>query len=109
MGAPIEDTILINRAKVESVTDYCSFADSYDDLFADDHSRKEDASVISLLGDVSGKRILDIGSGTGLLLDYKKDQIDPKDYVGIDPSKAYVRGVQNKAPRIRSVFCAKQV
>lgn len=98
MGAPVDETILINRAKIEHVTDYCSFADEYDGLFSDNESQQEDLSVMDLIGDLSGKRVLDIGCGTGLLLDYKKKEISTSDYVGVDPSLPMTNVFKGKHP-----------
>jgi len=64
---------------------YDSIAEQYDTFFQDEASKEEDAKVkehlIPLL-QWGNKRVLDIGCGTGLLLEMY--YID--DYIGIDPS-----------------------
>lgn len=89
MGAPINKkdgspcTILINRAAIDEPADYDLIADRYDGLFADAESAAENKEIAKKVQFVFPyERVLDIGCGTGLLLDYL--QID--DYVGIDPS-----------------------
>ncbi len=81
MGAPIEDTILINRKK-KNHAQYDDFADSYDSFFKDDASIKENKQVAELLGYKSG-RALEIGCGTGLMYDY----LGFDEYTGVDPSR----------------------
>ena len=88
MGAPIwtKDgkpcTILINRAKTTEPSDYDKIADKYDQLFTDRNSQLENNEIFSQVRCRLGDRILDIGCGTGLFLEYhRKSQ-----YIGIDPS-----------------------
>lgn len=93
MGAPIQETILINRKPLSLVADYDQIAGVYDGLFTDPASLQENAEVIRLL-DYQGGSVLDIGCGTGLLLDYVK----PDGYVGIDPSGEMLRRLWAKHP-----------
>lgn len=81
MGAPIGETILINR-KLRDGHEYDCAAEGYDQLFSDPASLEENKAVIDLIGDLSRSRVLDVGCGTGLLLDY----VNPAQYTGIDPS-----------------------
>jgi len=82
MGAPLKETILINRAFVNLPQDYDEISSTYDNLFVDDESMAENKHVIDMIGWREGESVLDIGCGTGLFLDY----CNPVDYVGIDPS-----------------------
>lgn len=88
MGAPIDYssgkpcTILINRKRLDYQSDYDLIADRYDAMFADEASHNENLEVFNRLGFDGRGRVLDIGCGTGLFLDYVKTE----QYVGIDPS-----------------------
>ncbi|HEY6110559.1 MAG TPA: class I SAM-dependent methyltransferase [Gemmatimonadales bacterium] len=82
MGAPVPATILINRKVNGGPAPYDAIAPLYDDVFHDDASLRENELVMTLVGDLSGQDVLDIGCGTGLLLDYQR----PAGYLGIDPS-----------------------
>lgn len=85
MGAPLEDTILINRAFIEDVeSEYDEIAEAYDSLFTDEKSIEENKYVIALAGIETGDNVLDIGCGTGLLLEYVDG--DSIVYHGVDPS-----------------------
>jgi hypothetical protein len=82
MGDPMSETILINRKYIDKPSIYDAIADRYDGLHRDSESIKENCEIIDLLRYESGQSVLDIGCGTGLLLDY----ISPESYTGIDPS-----------------------
>jgi hypothetical protein len=90
MGAPLDKTILINRAVSQYRTDFCSIASDYDDMFADESYLRETGDAMGLIGEVKDKRILDIGAGTGAFLDMRGDEVSPQNYVAIDPSEAMV-------------------
>ena len=86
MGAPVKETIIINR--VMDTKEYNKIADKYDSLFLDKESLKENEDVKRLLtvyfSNLGFKSILDIGCGTGLLYEMF-GYVDG--YVGIDPSQ----------------------
>lgn len=92
MGSPLPATILINRKPLPSDVPYDAIAPVYDNLFADQQSVDEDNDVINLIGDLSKKSVLDVGCGTGLLLDYTK----PAQYTGVDPSSAMLSQLLRK-------------
>ena len=96
MGAPIKDTILINRKVLQSQADYDAIAPVYDDLFTDPESQQENIEIIGWLGDLRGKTLLDVGCGTGFLLDYAK----PGTYLGIDPSWGMLDRLLSKHPQV---------
>ena len=65
--------------------DYDKIADVYDGLWESDGFRDEELRVAGIISEfIKGKRVLDIGSGSGLLL--RLIDIDPDNYLGIDPS-----------------------
>ena len=95
MGAPLDETILINKTYVSE--SYNKIAYKYDDLFKSDQYQKENKEIVGLLKPhIKGVSVLDIGSGTGLLLDLLS--IDPKLYTGIDPSYGMVKQARLKHP-----------
>lgn len=108
MGAPLPATILINRRWIEGVHEYGveepydAIAPMYDTLFQDTASRAENAQVMDLVGDLSQANVLDIGCGTGLLLDY----LHPAHYVGIDPSLAMLDQLRAKHPQREALACS---
>jgi len=92
MGAPVDQTILINRAVQLNHVAYDEIADQYVKLFHDPESVAEDKELFKLL-DIRGK-ILDIGCGSGLFLDY----FQPEHYTGIDPSENMLSFLREKHP-----------
>ena len=88
MGASL-DQILINRAiHAPPVDPYAAVCDSYDLAI---HERESDVErsrrVYESLKIEPGTETLDIGCGTGSLIDFRFRDIDPERYVGIDPSR----------------------
>jgi SAM-dependent methyltransferase len=95
MGAPIDETILINKTYVSE--QYNKIAYKYDELFLDPESKKQDVEIFQLLKPhIKNKKILDIGSGTGLLVNILKP--DPENYIGIDPSYIMIKLAKKKFP-----------
>ena len=102
MGAPIKDTILINKTYVSE--QYNKIAYKYDELFTDPESKHQDAEIFKMLKPIIDHKkyfdntntILDVGSGTGLLVDLLKP--DPENYIGIDPSFIMVKLAKQKFP-----------
>tara|TARA_R100001443_G_scaffold114214_1_gene129867 strand:+ start:100 stop:894 length:795 start_codon:yes stop_codon:yes gene_type:complete len=80
MGAPISETTLINRKKVTHQS-YDLIAPVYDKMYKKEKFLNENNAVIERIA-YEGGSVLDIGCGTGLLVDY----IKPSSYLGIDPS-----------------------
>jgi len=97
MGAPLDQTILINRKVRRERAYYDAVAPVYDGLFTDIKSLRENAEAVALLGDVTGESVLDVGCGTGLLLDYAR----PARYMGVDPSGAMLDRLLAKHPERR--------
>ena len=63
---------------------YNNMAPSYDHVYKDPEHIAEDKELFSYLNNKIHGATLDIGSGTGLLLE--EVEINPLEYVGIDPS-----------------------
>ena len=82
MGAPANETILINRARYREASPYNEISKKYDDLFYKKKFLEENKALFRRLK-ISG-RVLDIGCGTGLATEWAK--IHPSNYVGFDPS-----------------------
>lgn len=98
MGAQLKDTILINKARLSIESPYNGKAEKYDSYFDKSQYRAEDMAIISKM-DIKG-RVLDIGCGTGLLLDYVK----PQEYIGIDPSRDMLVRLQAKRPEAKCIL-----
>lgn len=92
MGAPLEITIIINR---QSLGFYDAISERYDDIFSDKDSERENLETYDLFKDHLHSSVLDIGCGTGLLLD-----ITPAEkrfnYIGIDPSAKMLEKFREK-------------
>lgn len=102
MGAPLDQTILINRRIINLPSQYDTIAGIYDNLFRDDVSLRENKEVIAMIPD--SDNVLDIGCGTGLFLEHRQ----PKNYVGIDPSSKMLEVLRNKFPAYQdSIINAK--
>ena len=102
MGADLHH-ILINRAIHEPSFDpYAAVADAYD---LGVHRRKSDVErskqVYELPEIEPGTDILDIGCGTGTLVDFRFAHVDPAHYVGIDPSRGMLGVFADKHPEFR--------
>ncbi|MYI77759.1 MAG: class I SAM-dependent methyltransferase [Gammaproteobacteria bacterium] len=88
MGANL-DHVLINRATHAAQFDpYTVIADYYDLGF---HKKQSDVErskrVYELLPIQPETEILDIGCGTGTLVDFRFKHIRPEQYTGVDPSR----------------------
>lgn len=94
MGAPIDETILINKAFDSG--QYNDLAWNYDDLFKDKSFQEENKDIADMLNSFTLDKVYDIGCGTGLLLELL--DIEPINYIGIDPSWSMIKRAREKYP-----------
>lgn len=104
MGEPINKdgkpwTILINKAKRNTISEYDFISEKYDSLFEDDDYKKEDEELMSIVGYKEEETVLDIGCGTGLLT--RCLNIKPELYTGIDKSKGMLSVFEKKSPEYK--------
>lgn len=78
-----------------------SIADTYDDTSPEYYGQWDGPSLMDVLGDVSGKRILDVGCGTGRLLKRLHDA--GAAVTGIDVSRRMVEEARGQGLK---VFCS---
>ena len=99
MGATLEH-ILINRAvHALPVDPYAGICDAYDLALhktAADVERSQ--RVYNALEIAPRADILDIGCGTGSLVDFRFRDVSPERYVGIDPSRGMLDVFRDKHP-----------
>ncbi len=94
MGAPLYDTILINRKVRNGVNFYDQLAPAYDELWDNQKAMAENQMVMNLIG-YEGGDVLDIGCGTGLFLDRHRIL---GAYTGLDPSIQMLLQLRLKHP-----------
>ena len=95
-----EETILINRQySTHGAYDspFDAIAHRYDDSEKPWYVVRDERNALYAPAAPSG-RVLDIGCGTGLLVDYRYREIDRERYVGIDPSAGMLARFALKHP-----------
>ena len=105
MGAPAVKTIIINRKRQFYDSPYDEVADRYDTEYPERNEEVADL-VLDAVGDISSSRVLDIGCGTGWLVD--TSEIDPALYRGIDTSLQMLKRFTAKHPEFedRLMYCS---
>lgn len=103
MGAPLPVTILINRACIDKdvKAPYDGISEFYDDWFLKPEYEQENADLVALLKPYLDGKSLDIGCGTGLLVDLLN--LSPDRYTGIDPSRMMLSKFKSKHPHYEVV------
>lgn len=79
---------------------YDAIAERYDSFFNDKTSIKENEQVARMLSHVQ-KPVMDIGCGTGLLIDLLS--VMDNEYIGVDPSAKMLEQFRHKHPKHKSV------
>lgn len=101
MGAPIHETILINRKILSYESPYDHLAKEYDQRFHDPPDVLQEA--VQFLNIQSDHSVLDVGCGTGVLHDVG---IECAEYIGIDPSAQMLEVARAKHPDVDYRICA---
>ena len=82
---------------------YAAVADAYDLGIHRSRSEAERTQrIYDLVGIEPGADILDIGCGTGGLVDFRFKDMDPERYTGIDPSRGMLGVFADKHPEFRN-------
>lgn len=97
MGDPLSSTWVLNRKPIVLDYGFDEIAGDYDGVFLDPASIAENLEITERLR-LQGS-VLDVGCGTGLLLDY----LPITDYTGIDPSLPMLQRLQAKHPEATTV------
>lgn len=97
-AAVVESQQLHAALNSEAVEAYDAIADVYDEQYSDPVYRAEDLAVKALMQrrEVISKPVLDVGCGTGKLLELMPYQ---PGYVGIDPSEGMLKVARRKFPQ----------
>jgi len=97
MGAPLEETILINRKPVELPHPYDA-VENYTSAFSSEEDIQEECDLWDVIGrPPAGAKVIDVGCGDGMLL-RNNPQVAPNDYLGLDPSITMVNAFKQANP-----------
>jgi ubiquinone/menaquinone biosynthesis C-methylase UbiE len=89
----------LNHAQVADIAHhYDEAADSYDSGYSSLLNKAEDRRVVELLTSMVKGKVIDVGCGTGIVLDYLGQSICPSEYLGIDVSIKMLEKAHLKFP-----------
>ena len=97
MGNPPHISTVLNRKRSFYPMPYDLIVEKYDAQCDKTEIKEVGEEVLHRVGSLDGKRVLDVGCGTGWLLDQYPNVV-PEQYVGIDPSEGMLRGLISKHP-----------
>jgi SAM-dependent methyltransferase len=97
MGSPPNISTVLNRKRSFYPMPHDLVAEVYDEQHSYPETKSVDETVVHHIGSLEGKRVLDIGCGTGWLLD-QYPKLVPAQYVGIEPSEGMLRRLVSKHP-----------
>jgi predicted TPR repeat methyltransferase len=83
----------------EVVDTYDRLAPVYDARYSTPECRRENEQVANELAQSCGGQVVDLGCGTGLLIDLLGDRIPADRYLGVDPSPAMREQFHRKHPK----------
>lgn len=83
---------------------YDSIAKEYDGYFSGNDFKKEDEKLSAMLPTITGD-LLDLGCGTGLLIDLLGEKLHAFNYLGVDPSKNMLEILYKKHPSYKTKHC----
>lgn len=89
---------------------YDRLAPEYDDRYSSDACRLENQQVAGWLDvdDLDQRTVIDVGCGTGLLIDLLGHRISPERYRGVDPSAGMLARFKEKHPEYAErVICER--
>ena len=91
--------------KVSVVEYYNALAEKYDDIYSDRVSMCENQVFFDWLSRrMLEGRVLDVGCGTGIVLDYVNPTLLPEDYLGFDVSANMLQKAREKHPDYATRF-----
>ena len=94
----------VKQKKTRTITSYKQLKDSYEKIWTEGDLLEETAYyrwIISLMGDVKGKKLLDVGCGAGYLLEQALEK--EINATGIDISETAIKKAKTRAPKAKLI------
>jgi len=95
---------IIRQKKTRTITSYKQLKDSYEKIWTEGDLLEETAYyrwIISLMGNVKGKKLLDVGCGAGYLLEQALEK--EINATGIDISETAIKKAKKRTPRAKLI------